>query len=204
MQPSLSKWPRDAQQVGGQTRIQIQTVKLSRAMLARPTVPSIHKRLCLQLLKSGRQTTGPHLTVHSRQHQEGRLARGSPLFNHWQYQAQPAGEGIQAGLPREAPTALGHETEIQEIAGSPHQDQSPNQQPLLVKATRAQSCPEGPDGSLEFFRCFSGSRSLEVAHFGSSDCLELWICLDSHLPRVALGHVVLCPPTPNPTPQTAC
>ena len=47
MQPSLSKWPRDAQQVGGQTRIQIQTVKLSRAMLARPTVPSIHKRLCL-------------------------------------------------------------------------------------------------------------------------------------------------------------
>ena len=44
--------------------------------------------------------------------QEGRLARGSPLFDHWQYQAQPAGEGIQAGSPREAPTALGHETEI--------------------------------------------------------------------------------------------
>lgn len=94
-------------------------------------------------LKSGRQTTGPRPTVHSRQDQKGLLARGSPLFDRRQYQAQPSGEGIQAGLPREAPRTLGHETETQGNAGSAHQDQSPSQQPPLVKAMRAQSHPEG-------------------------------------------------------------
>lgn len=89
-------------------------------------------------------------------------------------------------------------------------DEVPHQDPRVqvsshcwVRSVRHRAALKGPDGSLEFFRCFSGSQQLGSGPLWPSDCLELWICLNSHLPRVALGHVVLCTPR-HPTQQAAC